>query len=103
VTANSLHPGAIRTNLGRDQGFGWSVLQRVVGLFMKSATRGARTPIYLATSADVAGVSGRYFVDCREKQPAPHAVDRSAATRLWAVSEEMVGDRYDFSALPPSA
>ena len=101
VTSNSLHPGAIRTNLGRGQGFGWDLVQRlVVGLFPKSAQQGAATPVYLAASADVEGVSGRYFVDCREKQPAAHAADPQAAARLWEISEALVGFRYDFSGRP---
>ena len=103
VTSNSLHPGAIRTNLGRGQGFGWDLLQRlVVGLFPKSARQGAATPIHLAASPDVEGVSGRYFVDCRERQPAAHAADPRAAARLWEASEALVGFRYDFSGLPAS-
>ena len=101
VTSNSLHPGGVRTNLGRGQGFGWDLVQRiVVGMFMKSADQGAETPLHLATSADVEGVSGRYFVDCREKQPAAHAVDPSTAARLWEISETLTGLRYDFSGLP---
>lgn len=101
VTSNSLHPGAIRTNLGRGQGFGWDLVQRlVVGMFPKSAQRGAETPIHLAASPEVEGVSGRYFVDCREKQPTAHAADPATAARLWEVSEELVGYRYDFSGLP---
>ena len=103
VTSNSLHPGAIRTNLGRGQGFGWDLLQRVVGLlFMKPVEQGAATSIHLATSAEVEGVSGRYFADCREKQPAAYAVDAQNSEPLWEVSEELVGFRYDFSGLPPS-
>ena len=102
VTANSLHPGVIRSNMGRGNGFGWDLLQRFAGLFMKSPERGAATSIYLAESPAVEGVSGRYFADCREKQPAAHAVDPQTAERLWEVSEELVGFRYDFSGRPPS-
>ena len=103
VTSNSLHPGAIRSNLGRGQGFGWDLLQRAVGLLlMKPVDQGASTPIYLATSPDVEGVSGRYFADRREKQPAAHAVEPQTAMRLWEVSEALVGFRYDFSGPPRS-
>ena len=102
VTANSLHPGVIRSNMGRGNGFGWDLLQRFAGLFMKSPERGAATPIYLAESPAVEGVSGRYFVDCREKRPAAHAADPQVAKRLWDVSENLVGFRYDFSGLRAS-
>ena len=67
---------------------------------MKSAKQGAETPLHLATSEDVEGVSGRYFVNCREKQPAAHAVDPPTAARLWEISEALTGFRYDFSGLP---
>lgn len=102
VTSNSLHPGAVRSNMGRGQGLLTDMLQGVVGLFFKSTEKGAATSIYLAESPDVEGVTGRYFADCREKQPAEHAVDRPTAEKLWEVSETLVGFRYDFSARPPS-
>ena len=103
VTANSLHPGGIRSNLGGGQGFGVDLLRRAAGLFMKSPAQGAATSLYLAESPDVGGVSGRYFADCREKQPAAYAVDPVAAGRLWEISEELAGFRYDFSGRPPSS
>jgi NAD(P)-dependent dehydrogenase (short-subunit alcohol dehydrogenase family) len=94
VTANSLHPGAISTNLGRGNGFTFDLLQRFVGLFMKSPKRGAKSSIYLATAQDVEGVSGRYFDNCREREPADHATDPATAKRLWELSEELVGFHY---------
>ncbi len=68
--------------------------KRAVGLFMKSPDTGAETSIYLATSPDVAEVSGRYFANSREKAPAPHATDPAVARRLWQISEELVGFSY---------
>ena len=94
VTANSLHPGAISTNLGRGNGFAFDLLQRFVGLFMKSPERGAESSIYLATAQDVKGVSGRYFDNCHEREPASHATDPVTAQRLWQLSEELVGFHY---------
>src|SRR5215510_2351583 len=75
VTANALHPGGIRSNLGRSQGALAEALRRVVGLFLKSPEEGARTSLYLASAPEVEGVSGRYFARCRERQPAAHARD----------------------------
>jgi NAD(P)-dependent dehydrogenase (short-subunit alcohol dehydrogenase family) len=94
VTANCLHPGAIRSNLGQGNGPILDVIQRVVTLFMKSPEKGAATSIYLATSPEVEGLSGRYFVNCREKKPAGHATDMATAQRLWEISEELVDYRY---------
>jgi NAD(P)-dependent dehydrogenase (short-subunit alcohol dehydrogenase family) len=94
ITANCLHPGAVRSNLGHGNGPLLDALQRIVTLFMKTPTKGAETSIFLATSPDVEGLSGRYFVNCREKRPAPHATDPSTARRLWEISEGLVGLRY---------
>ena len=53
--------------------------------------KGARTSVYLASSPEVDGVSGEYFVKCKPKQPRRWAQDAEAARRLWQVSEELVG------------
>ena len=94
VTANCLHPGTIRTNLGRGNGVALDLFQRAISLLMKSPDTGAETSIYLATSPDVAEVSGRYFANSREKAPAAHATDPAVARRLWQISEELVGFSY---------
>ncbi len=92
ATANSLHPGVIGTNLGRHMN---PLLAGVMGLFMvpfsKSVAQGAATQCYVATSADLAGVAGKYFADCHEARTNPLADDRHLADRLWKVSEELVG------------
>jgi NAD(P)-dependent dehydrogenase (short-subunit alcohol dehydrogenase family) len=94
VTANALHPGGIRSNLGRSEGALAEALRRVVGLFLKSPEEGARTSLYLAGAPEVEGVSGRYFARCRERRPAAHARDAEVARRLWERSEELTGFRY---------
>ncbi len=94
VTANSLHPGGVRSNLGAGQGFVTDLLRRLVSLFMKPPEQGAETSIHLAASPAVEGVSGRYFADCRERQPAPYATDPATAARLWELSEGLTGFRY---------
>jgi hypothetical protein len=52
--------------------------------------QGARTSVYLCSSSEVEGVSGRYFVKCKEKTPSANARDGAAASRLWDVSEDLV-------------
>lgn len=95
ITANCLHPGGIRSNLGAGNSPFVDALQAVIGrLFLKTPEQGARTSIYLATSPDVASVSGRYFANCRERRPARHATDPDAARRLWERSEAMTGISY---------
>jgi len=93
VTANCLHPGTVRTGYARDGdangllAFGVTV----VGPFFLSPAKGARTSVYLASSPEVAEVSGEYFVKCRPRQPRAWGRDPEAARRLWAVSEELTG------------
>ncbi len=94
VTANCLHPGAIRSNLGRGNGPILDGVQRIVGLFLKSPEQGARTSIHLAASPDVATTSGAYFADCKARKPAAHATDAATAHALWEATERMTETRY---------
>ncbi|HEY6426658.1 MAG TPA: SDR family oxidoreductase [Acidimicrobiales bacterium] len=93
VTANSLHPGTVRTGYGADgdaKGF-LAFGIKISAPFFLSPAQGARTSVYLASSPEVDGVSGKYFVKCKEKEPKRQARDPEAAQRLWQVSEELVG------------
>jgi len=91
-TANALHPGVIRTNLGRHMSPVVRGALALVGpLVLKTVRQGAATQCYLATHPAVAGVSGKYFVDCHEAVPSRQGRDDALAERLWSVSEEIVG------------
>ena len=93
VTANSLHPGTVRTGYGGD-GDTRGLLAfgiKISSPFFLSPAKGARTSVYLASSPEVAGVSGEYFVKCKPRRPKPWAQDGDAAERLWGVSEQLVG------------
>lgn len=59
--------------------------------FLQNSRRGAQTAVYLASSPEVEGVSGRYFGDCKEEELLPKAMDESVARKLWDISEVMVG------------
>src|SRR5881296_2113082 len=83
VTVNACHPGVIRTNLGMG---GSSVVVRFVRMFFKGPERGAETPIYLAVSPDVEGVTGKYFANRRIREPSRAARDPDVARRLFDVS-----------------
>ena len=89
VTANCLHPGAVRTGFGENNN---GLLKAVFGLvrpFMLKPAQGADTLIYLASSPDVAGRSGGYWARRRLVQPSVAARDPAAALRLWEVSERV--------------
>ena len=89
VTVNSLHPGAVSTGLGTNNGAWARAIIALLRPFFRSPAGGAATSIYLASSPAVDGVSGRYFANCREKTPSRAARDPDAARRLWEVSEKM--------------
>jgi len=91
VTANCFHPGAVATRLGQSDALWTRIVGRILPLVLRTPERGAATGVWLATAPELAGVSGRYFADEREKRPARFAEDDAAAQRLWALSEALVG------------
>jgi NAD(P)-dependent dehydrogenase (short-subunit alcohol dehydrogenase family) len=91
VTANCLHPGLVRTSIARDMPAFGRALFNLFAKFARSPEQGAQTIIYLATSAQVQGASGGYYVDCKLTPISPAAQDDEAAERLWQVSEQLVG------------
>jgi len=91
VTANCLHPGFVRSQFGMRTNGLLAAGIRVARLFAITPEQGARTSIHLATSPEVADVTGRYFVNCRVARPRPQATDAELARRLWEASERMTG------------
>ena len=93
VTSNCLHPGTVATGYGRDGdtsgllAFGL----KISSPFFLTAEKGARTSTYLASSPEVSGVSGKYFIKCKPRLPSKEAQNDEAAKRLWKISEELVG------------
>jgi len=91
VTVNCLHPGFVRSALGRDVGGGLGGLLQVALRLRPGPASGARTPVYLASSPEAATVTGGYFVKCKLARPSALATDAQAAARLWQLSEELTG------------
>jgi NAD(P)-dependent dehydrogenase (short-subunit alcohol dehydrogenase family) len=91
VTANCLHPGVIATGFGKNNAgwLGWGL--RIAAPFMTKPAKGAETSIYLASSPEVEGLTGKYFQRCKEKPSSPASYDEVVAARLWQVSAEMTG------------
>lgn len=88
VTVNALHPGLAKSNLLNDMnGF----VKFAFNLVMTTPEKCAETSIYLATSPEVAGVSGKYFEKKREVKPGPNATNEENNERLWEVSMKMAG------------
>ena len=89
VTANCLHPGVIATNLVGD--YLPRPLRFITQIIGASPEKGARTPLYLATSPEVEGVTGKYFVDQKAVPSSAASYDRTTARRLWQASAELTG------------
>ena len=94
VTANCLHPGFVATGLGQRDGGIFGLMVRFSMLFADPAERGAQTIAYLASSPDVASVSGAYFISSRQAEPSSAARDDAAARRLWEESERIAGFKW---------
>jgi retinol dehydrogenase 12 len=91
VTVNTLHPGVVGSNFFAGKPGVWGVVGKVASVFMLSNEDGARTSIYLATSKDVEGVTGKYFDKSRERTPNQFSRDDAAARKLWDASEKLTG------------
>jgi NAD(P)-dependent dehydrogenase (short-subunit alcohol dehydrogenase family) len=91
VTANCLHPGFVATRFGDGSGGFLSRVMGVAKFFAISPEKGAETIVYLASSPEVAGVSGKYFYKCRPALPTAEARDDVAAKRLWIESAKLAG------------
>lgn len=92
VTANALHPGIIATGIYRssNQIFNRAAMA-LMPVFARSPEQGAQTSIYLATSPEVASVSGQYFVKRTSQRSSSISYDEAAQKRLWDLSEQLTG------------
>ena len=91
VTATCMHPGAVNTRFGTNNSGPMTLLFRAFKPFMRTPEQGADTVIWLASSPDVEGVSGRYYADRKVIEPKKIASDPAARRRLWEESERLTG------------
>jgi len=91
VSANCLHPGSVGTNFGQNNRGPMALFFRTFKPFMRSAEQGADTLVWLASSPEVDGISGKYFFDRKEIEAKSVAYDPAARRRLWEISEELTG------------
>lgn len=92
VTVNVLHPGYVDTGFAQNNGLVYRVFAKVASsIFAQKPAQGAQTSIYLASSPEVEGVTGKYFAHCQETQSSPASHDQTAAEKLWQVSLELTG------------
>jgi retinol dehydrogenase-14 len=92
VTANALHPGVVNTSFGAEDP---GSLQRLIipfsRPFLKTPEQGAATSIHLASSPDLAQVTGHYFANSKPERSSKRSYDKATAARLWQVSTDLVG------------
>ncbi len=89
--ANAAHPGYVASHFARDGDFYLEpVIKLGARLFAVSPEEGARTSVYLASSPEVEGVTGGYYVKCRQATVSTIAQDDIAARRLWDASEALI-------------
>jgi NAD(P)-dependent dehydrogenase (short-subunit alcohol dehydrogenase family) len=91
VTVNAFHPGFVKTNIGVNYNWLVRVLKPLIFHTGIPVKEGADTLVYLASSPQVAGVSGKYFYRKKPRETNPLARDREEQKRLWVLSEKMVG------------
>jgi NAD(P)-dependent dehydrogenase (short-subunit alcohol dehydrogenase family) len=94
VAANCLHPGAVKSDsIKKDPDVPATslFLYKLIKPFFASPQKGAETSIYLASSPDVEGVSGKYFIKKKEVESSPESYDQTIAGRLWEISKELTG------------
>jgi NAD(P)-dependent dehydrogenase (short-subunit alcohol dehydrogenase family) len=91
ITANCLHPGFVATRFGDESGGLLSGVVRAAKLFAISPEQGADTIVYLASSAEVADVSGGYFYKRRLATPSREARNDTSAARLWLETARLAG------------
>ncbi|TMI08349.1 SDR family oxidoreductase [Candidatus Bathyarchaeota archaeon] len=89
VTVNSAHPGVVRTNFAKNNGGLVMLGFRFLGIFFISPESSAKRILYVATSPDLDGVTGKYFTKMRETRSSPESYDDDSAKRLWLVSEQL--------------
>jgi NAD(P)-dependent dehydrogenase (short-subunit alcohol dehydrogenase family) len=95
VTTYAVHPGSVKTELGRHTMMSIKVvellLKPIMLLTSKTPYQGAQTSLYCAVSEDLERVSGRYYADCAEATSSEASTNEQDAKTLWDVSAKLVG------------
>ncbi len=92
ITVNCLHPGFVKTKFGsNNEGIAKTLVAIGQNLFAISEDKGAETSIYLASSPDVANISGKYFVKCHESKSSSESYDLETSKKLWDLTETLLG------------
>ncbi|XP_013412744.1 retinol dehydrogenase 13 [Lingula anatina] len=95
VSTYAVHPGAVKTELGRHLFLSHPIFEYllfpVIWLLLKTPKQGAQTSIYCSVAEELDGISGKYYSDCAELEPSRRAQNEDDAKKLWEISEKLVG------------
>lgn len=99
IVVNALHPGVVKTQIGQKNtgsffGWAWKLLTSMMGI---SEEEGAKTSVFLASSAEAKDFTGKYFDLCKEKKMSKLAADNNLRDKLWLWSEEILDEKFDLS------
>jgi NAD(P)-dependent dehydrogenase (short-subunit alcohol dehydrogenase family) len=90
VTINAMHPGAVKSNIGQNNGKLYNLYSRyLVQPMLKDPKISGEAIYYLASSPEMNGVSGKFFNLTNEEAPAPHAMDRATGKEIFRISKEL--------------
>lgn len=93
ITVNCLHPGVVNTgSILRAPNIPsfFKLIYKIISIFSINPIQGAATSVYLASSPEVEGISGKYFIDKKERKSAPQTYDKELQNKLWKLSEKMI-------------
>jgi len=91
VTVNALHPGGVNTGFGKNNTGLMKIAMNIFTRFAIKVEEGAKTSVYLASSPEVEGVTGKYFDKSKPKQSSAASYDEATQKRLWDISEQLTG------------
>jgi NAD(P)-dependent dehydrogenase (short-subunit alcohol dehydrogenase family) len=92
VTVNAMHPGAVRTQIGMDNGWLYRGYQRfILWPFLQKPEVSGEAIYYLLAAPEMQGLSGNFYNKTNKETPMPHAMDRALGKQVWAVSEQLTG------------
>lgn len=90
VTINAMHPGAVKSNIGHNNGIFYNLYSRyIIEPLLKNPEISGEAIYYLATSPEMENVSGRFFNLTNEEIPAPHAMNRETGKQIFKISKEL--------------
>jgi len=92
VTVNVVHPGAARTNFGREFSERTRKFLKLFKRFTISAEEGAKTSIFLASSPEVENITGKYWIKCKQVKSSKYSYNTSIQKRLWDVSKDLTSE-----------